>query len=164
MVLMRYSYYDLGFVKSETIVTINLSASANVHLMDSENYTRYSRGDKFRAYGGYISRSPVSFTIPSSGYWFVTIDLGGYDGIVSHSCLIEEPVGKGDYESIGWQIQDDNDDAIVKVTSRYLEKNPQYGSPEIERTDLLVFDKETGKHIHLTVDDQAHILNLHKPK
>ena len=73
-------------------------------------------------------------------------------------------MGKGDYESIGWQIQDDNDDAIVKVTSRYLEKNPQYGSPEIERTDLLVFDKETGKHIHLTVDDQANILNWHKPK
>ena len=161
---MQYSMYDLGFIKAETIVTVTLSSAANVHLMDSANYLRYSRGDVFHAYGGCVKYSPLSFTVPFGGHWYVTVDLGGYEGKVRHSVLIEEPQYNGNYDPINWQVQDDNDDYRIKVTSRYLEKNPQYGAPNMRRTDMLVFDKETGKHIHLSIDDEGNITNWHRPR
>ena len=38
-----------------------------------------------RYYGGYVTKSPYRITVPSSGRWYVTIDLGGYAGSVKHS-------------------------------------------------------------------------------
>lgn len=67
---------------------MQLSAAANVRLMDSTNYNNFKNGRKHRYYGGYVTRSPYRVTVPSSGHWYLTIDLGGYAGKVKHSARV----------------------------------------------------------------------------
>lgn len=85
---MKYSYYDLGRLDKGQIVEVRLSAAANVRLMDSSNYSSYKNGRCHRYYGGYVTKSPYRITVPSSGRWYVTIDLGGYAGSVKHSVQV----------------------------------------------------------------------------
>ena len=35
-----------------------------------------------------MTKSPYRITVPSSGRWYVTIDLGGYAGSVKHSVQV----------------------------------------------------------------------------
>lgn len=158
---MKYSYVDLGFLNTETIVTVTLSNAANVHLMDYWNYQCYSRGDDFDAYGGYVTSGSISFPVKISGKWFLTVDLGGAEGNVRFSYKVEKAAHY--YEPKSWQIQSDNDDYTVKVSSRYLEKHPQYGTPDMKRTDYLIFDKKTGKHKHFSIgeDPETDIKDWH---
>ena len=85
---MKFSYYDLGQRKKGEVVEVRLSAAANVRLMNSSNYSSFKNGKRHHYYGGYVKRSPYRISIPSSGYWYVTIDLGGYAGTVKHSVEI----------------------------------------------------------------------------
>ena len=85
---MKFSYYDLGHRSKGEIVEVQLSAAANVRLLDSSNYSNYKNGKRHHYYGGYVKRSPYRISIPSSGHWYLTIDLGGYSGTVKHSMRI----------------------------------------------------------------------------
>lgn len=85
---MNFSYYDFGHLERGRIVEVQLSAAANVRLMDSTNYNNYKNGRKHRYYGGYVTRSPYRVTVPSSRHWYLTIDLGGYAGKVKHSARV----------------------------------------------------------------------------
>lgn len=85
---MNFSYYDLGNLDRGKVVEVQLSAAANVRLLDSTNYSNYKSGRKHRYYGGYVTRSPYKITVPSSGHWYLTIDLGGYAGSVKHSARV----------------------------------------------------------------------------
>ena len=85
---MNFSYYDFGHLDKGRIVEVQLSAAANVRLMDSTNYNNFKNGRKHRYYGGYVTRSPYRVTVPSSGHWYLTIDLGGYAGKVKHSARV----------------------------------------------------------------------------
>ena len=85
---MNFSYYDLKHLERGQIVEVTLSAAANVRLMDASNYSNYKNGRKHRYYGGYVTRSPYKITVPSSGHWYLTIDLGGYAGTVRHSARV----------------------------------------------------------------------------
>ena len=42
---MNFSYYDLGHVERGKIVEVQLSAAANVRLMDSTNYNNYKMAE-----------------------------------------------------------------------------------------------------------------------
>lgn len=85
---MNYSYYDFGHLEKDQIVEVQLSAAANVRLMDSTNYNNYKNGRKHRYYGGYVKKSPYRVAVPSSGHWYLTIDLGGYTGKVKHNARV----------------------------------------------------------------------------
>ena len=85
---MKFSYYDLGNLNKGQVVEVQLSAAANVRLMDSSNYSNYKNGRRHRYYGGYVKRSPYKITVPNSTHWYVTIDLGGYAGTVRHSVRV----------------------------------------------------------------------------
>ena len=85
---MNFSYYDFGHLERGRIVEVQLSAAANVRLMDSTNYSSYKSGRRHRYYGGYVTKSPYRVTVPSSGHWYLTIDLGGYAGKVKHSARV----------------------------------------------------------------------------
>lgn len=85
---MKFSYYDLGNLNKGQVVEVQLSAAANVRLMDSSNYSNYKNGRRHRYYGGYVKRSPYKITVPNSAHWYVTIDLGGYAGTVRHSVRV----------------------------------------------------------------------------
>ena len=83
---MKYQYYDLHQCDRGERIQISLRGNAaNVRLMDSSNFNSYKQGKNHRYYGGLATKSPVVLTVPSSGHWYVTIDLNGLGGSVSSS-------------------------------------------------------------------------------
>lgn len=83
---MKFNYYDLGNRKKGEIVEITLSGSAaNVRLMTSSNFQSYKNGRRHSYHGGLAKKSPVRLAIPSSGRWYVTVDLQGLRGSVRSS-------------------------------------------------------------------------------
>lgn len=58
------------------VVRVDVDATVNVMLMDEESYTAYSAGKAFRYLGGQVKKSPVMFSIPAAGNWFIAIDNG----------------------------------------------------------------------------------------
>lgn len=77
---MDFVKYDLGQKKSGDVIEVTLSQGANVRLMNSSNFSSYKRGDKHRYVGGLATRSPTQLVIPSSGHWYVAIDMQGLRG------------------------------------------------------------------------------------
>ncbi|MEU3983143.1 DUF1883 domain-containing protein [Streptomyces sp. NPDC026672] len=89
---MDYVVHDLGRQSKGATAVINLSGSAaNVRLMDSSNYQKYKSGRGHRCIGGLARTSPVRLAIPSSGHWYVTVDLLGLKGKVRSSASVEPP-------------------------------------------------------------------------
>lgn len=80
---MQFQRYDLGQVSSGSIVEVTLGYAANVRIMNSSNFSNFKRGKQHKYIGGYVTRSPYKATIPSSGHWYVVVDLGGRAGKVS---------------------------------------------------------------------------------
>lgn len=74
---MEFLKYDLGYVDRGAIVSVTLSTGANVRLMSSSDLGNYERGQRHSYYGGLISISPFRIAVPSSGWWYVTVDLAG---------------------------------------------------------------------------------------
>lgn len=86
---MQYQSYDLGQLNGGEIVQVILKGNAaNVKLMDSSNFSNYKSGRQHTYYGGHVTRSPHNIPVPSSGRWYVTIDLGGYAGRVNSSVRV----------------------------------------------------------------------------
>ena len=83
---MKYTVYDLGQCRRGERIQVSLQGNAaNVRLMDSSNYSSYRSGRRHRYYGGLVKRSPIVLTVPSSGHWYITIDLAGLTGSVRSS-------------------------------------------------------------------------------
>lgn len=152
---LKYTFFSLE--EGDTI-EVSLSRAANACLMDLFNYSYYTMGLSFRYYGGYVTYSPSYITVPYSGTWYLAIDLGGHAGSVSASVRVikNKTHREINIEPLKWQIQEDNPDCIVKVTSNWLEKHPEYGDPNTLRTDFLVFDKKTGNlHKHYSIGEDT---------
>ncbi len=88
---MEFIYSDLGYLYGGEIVEVTLDKAANVCLLDSNNFYKYKSGYDFNYRGGYIKVSPYRITIPHAGKWFVTIDLGGYNGNIRYSINVIKP-------------------------------------------------------------------------
>ena len=83
---MKYTVYDLGQCRRGERIQVSLQGNAaNVRLMDSSNYSSYRSGRRHRYYGGLVKKSPIVLTVPSSGHWYITIDLAGLTGSVRSS-------------------------------------------------------------------------------
>jgi len=86
---MNYQFYDLGQLQRGQRVQVILSGNAaNVRLMDSSNFQNYKSGRGHRYTGGLITKSPVVIGVPSSGHWYVTVDLQGLRGTVRSSVQV----------------------------------------------------------------------------
>ena len=86
---MKYQAYNLGYVHRGSVVEVTLRGSAaNVRLMDSANFNAYKSGRRHRYIGGLIGTSPSRMEIPSSGNWYVTIDMQGLRGVVRSSVRV----------------------------------------------------------------------------
>ena len=90
---MNFTQYDLGQLSSGQIVLVTLSGSAaNVRLMDSSNFSSFKAGRQHRYIGGLVKQSPYRMQIPSSGRWYVTVDMKGLRGTVRSSAVCcQEP-------------------------------------------------------------------------
>jgi hypothetical protein len=76
----RFLQFDVGHCARGDAVEVTLSAGANVRLLDSTNLSRYRRGQQHRYYGGLARRSPARIPVPSSGRWYVVVDMQGLRG------------------------------------------------------------------------------------
>jgi hypothetical protein len=86
---MQFNYYELGYLKGGETVEVTLSGSAaNVRLMDSSNYQSFKSGRQHRYYGGLMTRSPARIPVPTSGHWYVTVDMQGLQGTVRSSVRV----------------------------------------------------------------------------
>lgn len=88
---MEHVKYDLGQVRRGSTVVVTLDKQANVQLMDSSNYSAYTRGRRYRYLGGLMKKSPATIPVPRDGHWFVAIDLGGGYGRVRSGVNVQPP-------------------------------------------------------------------------
>lgn len=86
--LTQHEDYDLGFqipIGETIIVEVTLNYSANVYLMEDDEYDKYKECENFNYYGGRATQSPYRVKIPSTGHWHLVIDNGDDDmtGIIT---------------------------------------------------------------------------------
>ena len=84
---MQYLYTEVT-ARAGAVVEVTLDRKANVRLMDPSNYRRFQSGQEHRYYGGTAQVSPVRLQVPSSGTWYVVIDLGAGGGSIRHSVRV----------------------------------------------------------------------------
>jgi hypothetical protein len=68
--------------QGDTVVVHLRGCTANVLLLDEENFSRYRGGLRFSYVGGRHNRSPARLVVPRDGHWYVALDLGGRRGRV----------------------------------------------------------------------------------
>ena len=120
---MKYLVWDLKQLKRGEQVKVALTGNAaNVRLMTSTNYQSYKNGRRHSYVGGLVTKSPVVLGAPSSGHWFLTVDMQGLRGSTNASVQVlpsplptfqDAPLssvpsllqGRGD-ESFGFQDDD----------------------------------------------------------
>jgi hypothetical protein len=59
------------------VVVVNCDHQCNVRLTDDSNFSAFRSGRAHRCYGGFYRMLPARIVVPNSGFWNVTIDLGG---------------------------------------------------------------------------------------
>lgn len=88
--MTQFTEYNLGRLdKGATVVVTLKGSAANVRLMDSTNLRSYKNGRKHRYVGGLAKSSPLRLGVPSSGHWYVTVDMQGLRGTVRSSVSVE---------------------------------------------------------------------------
>jgi hypothetical protein len=70
------------------VVHVTIDCQANVMLLDDSNYRNYQAGRQFQYCGGHYKTSPINIAAPSTGHWYVVIDLGGGSGTIRHSVRV----------------------------------------------------------------------------
>jgi hypothetical protein len=56
--------------------------------MDSSNFNSYKSGRKHKFYGGLAKKSPLRIAVPSSGHWYVAVDMQGLRGSTNASVRV----------------------------------------------------------------------------
>lgn len=85
---MKFLQFDLGNRKSGEIVEVTLTNGANVRLMSSSDFSSYKNGRAHRFIGGLAKQSPIRLQIPTSGHWYVAVDMQGLRGSTRASVKI----------------------------------------------------------------------------
>lgn len=84
---MKYTYKDGNFRKGDILI-ITVDRSVNIYLVDSINFQRYKNGSSFEYYSSKSSSSPYNIAVPSTGLWYIILDLGGGTGILNYSIKV----------------------------------------------------------------------------
>lgn len=58
-------------------VEVSLKHAAEVFLVDSINYQKYQRGQRFTYFGGNYTKTPVNITVTGTGRWYLIVRGGG---------------------------------------------------------------------------------------
>ena len=85
---MQFIKHELGPLDGGEVAEVTITSPANVRLLDSENFWLYRSGRRHHFIGGHYTQQLVQFRIPEAGHWFVTVDLGGYEGRVGSTFRI----------------------------------------------------------------------------
>jgi len=74
---LPFHQYHWNRLEKGSTVVVELSTGANVRLMDSSNFSAYKSGRNHRYFGGLAGETPFRIVVPSTGSWYLTIDLWG---------------------------------------------------------------------------------------
>lgn len=89
---IEFAKYHWNRLEKGSTVVVTLSTAANVRLMNSTNFNAYKNGQKHRYSGGLVKKAPFRIRVPSTGSWYLTIDLMGLRATnVRHSATVEPP-------------------------------------------------------------------------
>ncbi|WP_337266911.1 DUF1883 domain-containing protein [Oryzifoliimicrobium ureilyticus] len=89
--LFRFTHYDLNEQPAGALVEVTLSAVANVRLMTSGNFQRFTEVLDFKYVGGVARKSPIKLAIPHGGHWHLVVDMEGHHGLAESSLKIIMP-------------------------------------------------------------------------
>ncbi|MCY1284645.1 hypothetical protein D9M68_547660 [compost metagenome] len=56
------------------LVVIECSQPCNIRLMNDANFRSFKNGGRHSYHGGAFERFPARLTVPSSGFWNITLD------------------------------------------------------------------------------------------
>lgn len=56
---------------------VHLKHAADVFLVDSTNYRKYTSGQNFKYFGGHYTKTPVTITVSGIGRWYLIVRDGG---------------------------------------------------------------------------------------
>jgi hypothetical protein len=88
----NFYQYHWNHLEKGSTVEVTLTTGANVRLMDSANFNAYKSGRNHRYRGGRVTKSPFHIAVPSTGSWYLTIDLVGLRATsVRHSARVLPP-------------------------------------------------------------------------
>lgn len=58
-------------------VQVDLRHAADVFLVDSTNYRRYTSGERFEYFGGHYTQTPVTIRVEGAGRWYLIVRNNG---------------------------------------------------------------------------------------
>ncbi len=70
------------------VVVVDCSHQSNILLMDDSNFSKYKNGNEYRHFGGFYDMLPARISVPHTGNWNITIDLGGRRANIEYSINI----------------------------------------------------------------------------
>lgn len=76
-ITMPFHQYHWNRLEKGSTIVVELSSAANVRLMDSSNFSLYKSGRQHRYRGGLVKQTPFLIVVPSTGSWYLTVDLWG---------------------------------------------------------------------------------------
>jgi hypothetical protein len=69
--------HDRQQLSQGDVVVVECDHQCNIRLTDDENFQKFQQGTQHKYYGGFYRMLPARIVVPSSGYWNLTLDLGG---------------------------------------------------------------------------------------
>ena len=73
------------YLTAGDIVVVNCDHQCNVRVLDDPNFGSFRSGRQHRYHGGFYRQLPARIAVPHSGWWNVTLDLGGGSANIRHS-------------------------------------------------------------------------------
>ena len=61
-------------LNEDDLVIIQASQACNIRLMSDANFRAFKNGGRHTYHGGAFDSFPAKITVPSSGYWNITLD------------------------------------------------------------------------------------------
>ncbi len=70
---MKY-IHQREHLNEDDIVVIECSQTCNIRLMNDANFRSFKNGGRHTYHGGAFDTFPAKISVPSSGFWNITID------------------------------------------------------------------------------------------
>lgn len=72
------------YLNDGDLVVVDCSHRCNIRLMTDSDFVSFRRGYHHHYYGGYYERFPARISVPLSGKWNITLDLGSRSATIKH--------------------------------------------------------------------------------
>lgn len=76
------------YLDSGDLVIVDCDHQCNVRLTDDHNFSALRSGGRHTYHGGFYQRLPARIQVPGTGWWNITLDLGGRSARIRHSIRV----------------------------------------------------------------------------